>query len=413
MNVWIVNPYGALPTEGWRKYRSLMLAEALVRRGHNVTWWVSDFIHRSKVYRDESVYALQPVDKNINIVGVHSTPYYKNISISRVLYERNFSKAFGRTAKKKIPPDIIVLAEPSLFYSQNIVAFAESVECKLIIDVIDLWPELFSVVLPKPFKRFEKFIFYPFYRRRDMLVSKSHGVVAVTKDYLKAVTKSCDPKNIHRLVSYWGVDISEFNREVLNFPDSAIAAKEFINQADLTVIYAGTLGDAYDMEIIGKTIKVIANENLPIRFIVAGDGPRRAYLEQLALDYPSIILFMGTLPASHLAAIYNLCDVGLISYVPGSTVSMPIKLYDYCASGLAIMSSLEREISSVIENNKIGQNYKAGDSNDLLGKLKLYIENPDLLQMYKNNSLHTSNIYDSKIQHDNFANFIELVCEVQ
>ncbi|MBM3349747.1 MAG: hypothetical protein FJY58_08650 [Betaproteobacteria bacterium] len=33
MKTWIVNPYGTLPGEGWRDYRSQMLAQALVALG--------------------------------------------------------------------------------------------------------------------------------------------------------------------------------------------------------------------------------------------------------------------------------------------------------------------------------------------------------------------------------------------
>jgi hypothetical protein len=49
--IWIVNPYGTLPSEGWRDYRSYMLAKALANRGYQVLWWISDFEHRSKTRR--------------------------------------------------------------------------------------------------------------------------------------------------------------------------------------------------------------------------------------------------------------------------------------------------------------------------------------------------------------------------
>ena len=41
--VWIVNPYGALPTEGWLEYRSFKLARELISRGFEVTIWISKF----------------------------------------------------------------------------------------------------------------------------------------------------------------------------------------------------------------------------------------------------------------------------------------------------------------------------------------------------------------------------------
>ena len=46
--VWIVNPYGTLPTEEWSEYRSFKLARELINREYEVTIWMSNFEHRKK-----------------------------------------------------------------------------------------------------------------------------------------------------------------------------------------------------------------------------------------------------------------------------------------------------------------------------------------------------------------------------
>ena len=48
---WIVNPYGALPSEGWLEYRSYKLAKKLKNKGYEVIVWTSKFEHRKKVFR--------------------------------------------------------------------------------------------------------------------------------------------------------------------------------------------------------------------------------------------------------------------------------------------------------------------------------------------------------------------------
>ena len=36
--IWLVNPYGPIPGEGWRAYRFNLLGEALAKAGYNVVW---------------------------------------------------------------------------------------------------------------------------------------------------------------------------------------------------------------------------------------------------------------------------------------------------------------------------------------------------------------------------------------
>lgn len=116
MKVWIINPYGTIPGEGWRDYRSYMLAKALSARGHDVLWFMSDFAHRSKTYRQPDAQA-QAAASGIRIKTLHASAYEKNISVGRIAYERSFGESFSREAARHDKPDAIVLADPSLFYS--------------------------------------------------------------------------------------------------------------------------------------------------------------------------------------------------------------------------------------------------------------------------------------------------------
>jgi hypothetical protein len=149
MLVWIVNPYGTLPSEGWREYRSLMLARALAEKGHEVTWWISDFEHRSKSYRGCGELYDPLLPKGVRVIGVHSTAYVRNISLQRIRYEINYGLELGRLAFKESAPDVIVMGDPALFFGAPVLAYQQRVGCKLVLDIIDLWPELFTLTLPK------------------------------------------------------------------------------------------------------------------------------------------------------------------------------------------------------------------------------------------------------------------------
>lgn len=410
MKVWIVNPYGTVPGEGWRDYRSYMLAKALSARGHDALWFMSDFVHRSKTYRQPSTQAQAPAP-GIRIKTLHASPYGRNISFGRIAYERSFGESFAREAAQLSRPDAIVLADPSLFYAAPVVRYAKAQGCKLILDVIDLWPELFGVVLPGALKPFQRQIFSLLYRRRDRLAAACDGVAAVTGDYLEAVCPAGRFPGKPRQVAYWGVDLKDYRSHSTR--EGAIDhVGGFRGDARLVVAYAGTLGDAYDMNILEQAIARCAAQSLPVRFVVAGDGPKKDRYTELGRQWPQTLKFLGPIDARDLALVYAACDVGLMSYVQGSTVSMPIKFYDYLAGGLAIVNSLGREAGQFVTGSRIGLNYQAENLDSLMGCIGSLAADATLLATCKANSLRLADDFDSARQHDLFAEFIEQIVDV-
>ncbi len=409
MKIWIVNPYGALPSEGWREYRSFMLAKALVVRGHEVTWWISDFVHRSKTYRSKGVLSDPLLPEGMRVIGVHSSSYLRNISWARIKYEENYGKELVRLARNEEAPDLIVMGDPALFFSGPILAYRETVGCKLVLDVIDLWPELFTVALPKWLQPISKLIFYPLYQRRLNLVCKCDGVVAVSRDYLKTALSGRE-SSIPNLVVYWGIDNTCHHTAAIN-RNLHDELSSFKSRFDLTAVYAGTLGDAYDMDIIIEAIKLIQAKNLSIGFVVAGDGPRKQDFVDMAASYASNLKFLGALPASDMTTLYANGDVGLMTYVPGSTVAMPIKFFDYLVGGLAILNSLQREVREVIRDHEVGINYIPMNCTDFLEKLKILVDDKKNLKLLKKNSAELAINYDTRLQYETFSKFIENIAQ--
>ena len=50
LKVWLIKESEALPLGTGRLMRTGSLAEYLSRKGHDVTWWASTFIHKEKRY---------------------------------------------------------------------------------------------------------------------------------------------------------------------------------------------------------------------------------------------------------------------------------------------------------------------------------------------------------------------------
>jgi glycosyltransferase involved in cell wall biosynthesis len=407
MNIWIVNPYGTLPSEGWREYRSYLLAKALALRGHAVTWWISDFEHRSKSYRGCGSLTDPLLPEGVRVIGVHSTPYKKNISIQRIFYEVNFGKEWVKAAENELAPDLIVLADPALFFGSPVVEYRKKCGCKLVLDVIDLWPELFTLALPSFMRPLARSIFHPLFQRRKKLVQSSDGVVAVSHDYLAAVMQNQQSKP-PCAVAYLGIDMMQLRSSTIN-PKLNAQLMAFRCQFSLIVVYAGTLGDAYDMDLLLQAVARVNREGRSIGFIFAGDGPKKHDVLYTASKFSKNMLFLGSLPASDLLTVYVNADIGLMTYLPGSTVAMPVKFFDYLVGGLAILSSLDRDVRGLIEEHDVGLTYRASDIDDFFRCLNIFDSDKNLLKVIRENSKILANRYDSSVQYESFAKFIEVL----
>ena len=91
MHVWCVNPYGPLPGESWREYRTVLAARALVAAGHTVTWWAANFEHRSKQFRASDWETRTPFP-GFELVLVPTTSYQRHISMERIRFEQTFAR---------------------------------------------------------------------------------------------------------------------------------------------------------------------------------------------------------------------------------------------------------------------------------------------------------------------------------
>ena len=148
MRVWIENPFDNLPLEGFRPQRYWLMAEAFARAGHEATLWTADFNHTTKTRR---AIAGEPPDFALRLV--HEPPYSANVSLGRMIshwrYSREWSRLAQAAAKENGAPDLIVVSTPPL--STGLVArrLAAKFGAKLVIDVMDAWPETFERVAPK------------------------------------------------------------------------------------------------------------------------------------------------------------------------------------------------------------------------------------------------------------------------
>ena len=408
LTVWIINPYGNILGEGWRDYRSTLIAKALTEAGHKTVWWVSNFEHRSKSFRSPS-WADIEVNLNFMIRVVPSTPYALHISLDRIGYEKIYARRLCKRAAEYAPPDVIILAEPALFVSPLVIKLIRHWKTKLLVDILDLWPELFHIALPVWLSKMGRLIFLPLYMRRAALFRKADAIVSTTKDYLDIAQRIVD--NPISAVIYLGVDVRGIQTGMLssdNFPEALHARRKA--PCEVWAIYAGTLGNNYDIRTILLAAELLTATDFPVTILIAGEGPLKSEV-LTAIERKNLknLIYVGRLSAQAVTHLYGHCDVALLTYIAGSTVSMPLKAYDYIAAGLPIVNSLYREIGSIIREKNIGIQYEPENPVSLAEAIQKLANNSEMRKEMSENAKRLASFFDEADQHRKFVDIVERV----
>jgi glycosyltransferase involved in cell wall biosynthesis len=412
MKIWIINPYGSLPDEDWRTYRSTMIANALGSKGHEVLQFISNFEHRSKSFREEE-YSVRTYNPLYSAHIIPCEAYSGHISLERIKYERSFAKNLISFTKNIEKPDLIILAEPALFYYDILLKwFTDDLKAKFIVDLIDIWPELFHLLLPNKLDRLAKILLSPLYFWRKRLYRKADGVIAVSQNYLDiALSMKKFEKGTYDVV-YWSIPEAEIKKtHVLNDEriEKLIGSK---GEREVWCIYAGTLGENYDIYSIievGKMLKM-KYSTFEFKLLVAGDGPLTDFCKKNSKD--ESIIFLGRLSSDNLAELFKSCDFALSTYKDRSTVSMPIKAFDYFAFGLPLINSLGRDLGMFIKNNSVGINYIPQSVDSLYDAMKVLIDDTEKRDWMKQNALKLSKHFSEGEQYAKFVSIVENVVRV-
>ncbi len=414
MNIWLFNPYGPIPGENWRDYRFTMLGKALAERGHDVTWWTANFSHHFKKFRSEG-WEDRPVSKCFRIRFVPTKSYEKNVSFGRLAYEVIYSRNAFRRALELGPPDCIIGVDPSQIVGYMCVRLARRLGVTLILDIFDQWPELFTLAFPRLLRPLAPAMLSPFYCLRKYNLRSADGVTALCNTYM-AMAKSAAPglDAYQTLTVFNGIDVGAF-RAIL--PDhrerEALARERGKKPGEVWAVYAGTLGNNYDIATLLQAATCLQERNDDgIRIRIAGEGPLRS----LVIDYIAKqrlwnLEYMGNLNYGELIHFYGICDIGLSPYSPESNVAMPDKAYDYMAAGLPIINSLKGELEAVLRDDEIGIPYRSGDPKSLADALSFLSANEELRCRMGRNSYDVAMRYDQHAQYGRFADFLDKVAQ--
>jgi len=369
MRVWLLKDGENLPIqENVSKMRTWMLAEELVRRGHDVIWWSSTHSHQRKTL-------LSPTDLDVIVKSgirlklLDSGSYTTNRSIARYRHHKKLASRFLSVAKKEQEPDVVVSSFPTIEFANAGVKAAQLFGCTSVVDIRDPWPDVAYNLYSGVVRRTAKFLMSGMSRQARRCLRDADVLFACSQGFLDwALRKAGRKGRPGDGVYYIGRHI-EPTRSVHQSP----AWLESIPSERFIVSFVGAFGHVYELELICQAARELLKEgDARFHFVLAGDGDKGQLIRGLASKLPNVTV-PGWIPQSETEVLMRKSALGLAPYrqLPGC---MPNKVFEYVALGLPIISSLEGDLPVLLDGYHAGLSYKPGDCRGLIVCLKKAIE---------------------------------------
>lgn len=363
MKILLVNPFDKLPGESFRDQRYTILYR-LLKAGHQVRWISSDYHHWSHSGRDGNT--LPPNDRQ-NITLIPVPRYRRNLGLQRPASHLLFSlRALSWLKSSGFNPDLIVCVAP-VEAMYLFARYGRKTGIPVVLDVLDLWPDLFVKAFPKAFRGVGRALLAPYYWMSRRALAMADLVTSVSRSYTEWAMARGGRKDHQNATYYYlgGVGPKgEYNygksREVL------------------TCLFAGQLGFNYDLETVIGAARRLRDRR--VEFLIAGEGYKLGQLRKMATGLGNV-KFLGWLGFEALQDLARGCHLGLNAYTREATQSVPTKLFDYMSMGLMVVNSLKGEAAEMIEGRSIGESYAAGDPDSLAAVIsRLSLDMPRVVE---------------------------------
>jgi glycosyltransferase involved in cell wall biosynthesis len=306
------------------------IALTLREEGFRVTWVGPEY-----AYFDH---------ENYNRYGLE----YQLYPAGKTKMDRVFSGRRAYEAALKVPKvDVYYAPEPDS--AEVAVKLARRNGAKVVFDVHEVYHDVmlsrwvkgwaFKALRPIARKRIEQTC-----SRCDLVIGVSHAVIEPYKNAKveQMIVRSCAPAWFAKDAP---ADVCGPGRSVMTL----MHGKSTLGRGTTTVLEALALAGR---ETAG--VRAVMFDAFVEKAEGFGSPQFRTLLKEMNLE--SIVDFRKPVPMQEMPAILQSCDVGLISYNRALGLeSLPNKLFEYMATGLAILApSYSEEIVRIVEQEKCG-----------------------------------------------------------
>ena len=187
----------------------------------------------------------------------------------------------------------------------------------------------------------------------------------------KLAEKGIAPGAIHEIRNW--ADISTI------FADADAEASPYRAEWGLgarhVALYSGNIANKQGIEVLIEAARLLAGRT-DIAFVICGQGPNRARLEQLAAGCANV-QFHDLQPFARMGDLLGLASVHLLPQIPGAAdLVLPSKLTNMLASGRPVVATAEPGTGLYDEVNGCGICTAPGDAQALADAVAALIDDP-------------------------------------
>ena len=337
----------------------------LLTKNNYVELITSTFQHTVKRHRS------QPVDiQPFKITFIYEPGYKRNICLKRFFSHYIWGKGVLDYIASRKKPDVIYCAIPSLSGPNRIARYCKKNGIRFIIDIQDLWPEAFQMVLNVPV--ISKIIFSPFKALADGIYKRADAICAVSDSYCERA------KTVNKSVSeatavFLGTELETFDNNVKKNP---VLDKKF---GEIWLAYCATFGCDDDLTCVIDVLHFLNNPKL--RLIVMGDELKLDELQCYAKQKNVNVEFVGRLQYNAMCSLLSACDIAVNS-ITHLAVQLAINkpsdysIFEYSAAN----AQKDNERKKLNETYYIDFDSRSNKADDFVKTLKKFVDNPCLMQ---------------------------------
>lgn len=412
-NIWLITVGEPLPIldNADRLWRTGLLSKILADRGHEVLWWTSTVDHLRKLYILENEDRFH-VSDNLSIQFLHGRLYQKNISIDRLVNHDEIAQRFSYLSRLELKPDLILCSFPTIELSFEAVQYGQEFGVPVVLDVRDLWPDIFLDVLPKWIHWLGRIILYKYFFQSRFAFNNCHSILGISENYLNwALSSGRSVRFSKNLVYPLGYSVSDWT------DSDELAVKSRFERCGLslykpTICFVGSFGRTYDIETVINAAKLLWNrEGWGGQIAICGGGEREKEWRDMA-DGVIGIGFMGWLSAGELSCMLSKSVMGLAAYASQAPQGIPNKVIEYLATGLPILFSLGGETRDLLQTAHCGIYYRPGDYRSLAESIFTIINDKSTLDAMSESALKLFNQnFSAHVVYGELANHLENIME--
>jgi len=177
-----------------------------------------------------------------------------------------------------------------------------------------------------------------------------------------------------------GVDVQHFHPDAEE--RSQVRASLGVDEINPLVLFVGNFYDWHDVPTLLDSFAQLLASQPDVRLVLVGDGATRQAMEQRAADLGigHAVRFTGLVPHAEVPRLMAAADVAVAPYPPlrHDLWLSPLKLFEYMASGVAVIASDVGQLAEVMRDGSNGLMVPPGDTSAMVAALRRLIDDAAL-----------------------------------